>query len=164
MLNHRNAIRSLSLLNSPELNIAIFSFLLSFLWETQQMPFYQVSPEISCFDRTITCTLATVGDVGISLISFWTVAAISKSRQWVQQPNWRQISVYTLIGIVITVVFEALATGSLGIWAYAKSMPTIPFLGTGMVPLLMWILMPPLTIWFVKRQLFLVRYKNLKPM
>lgn len=163
MLNRRNVISSFNWLHSPEFNVAIFSFLLSFLWETQQMPFYQVSPELSCFERTRNCTLATVGDVGILLVSFWVVAAISKSRQWVQQPNWRQISIFTFVGIVITVVFEALATGPLGMWAYAKSMPTIPFFGTGLLPLLMWILIPPLMIWFVKRQLSHVRYKRSKP-
>ena len=117
------------------------------------MPFYQVPSELSCFDMIRNCTLATVGDVGISLTSFWTVAAISKSRQWIHQPSWRQISIFTLVGVVITVVFEALATETFGVWAYAESMPTLPFLGTGLLPLSMWLLMPPLIIWFVKRQL-----------
>lgn len=124
------------------------------------MPFYQVSSEFSCFDRTRNCTLATVGDVGISLIAFWVVAVLAKSRRWVQRPSRRQIIIYTLVGVVITVVFEALATGPLGRWTYAESMPTIPFLGTGLVPLSMWLLMPPLTVWFVQRQLSHVRYKS----
>ncbi len=164
MLNHRNIIHSFDWLNSPEWNLAIFSFLLSFLWETQQMPFYQVSPELSCFDMTRNCTLATVGDVGISLTSFWVVAARSKSRQWFHQPSRQQMGIFILVGVVITVVFEALATGPLERWAYAESMPTIPFFGTGLVPLLMWFLIPPLTIWLVKRQLFHLRYRSSKPM
>ena len=124
------------------------------------MPFYQISNEFSCFDRNRNCTLATVGDVGISLVSFWIVAAISKSRRWIHRPSRKQISIFTLVGVVITVVFEALATGPLDRWTYAESMPTIPFLGTGLVPLSMWLLMPPLTIWFVKRHLSNVRYKS----
>lgn len=160
MSNRQNVIHSFSWLNSPELNVAIFSFLLSFLWEVQQMPFYQVSPELSCFERTRNCTLATVGDVGISLVSFWVVAAISKSCHWVQQPNWKQISIFTLVGVVITVVFEALATGPLNVWKYAESMVTIPVLGTGLLPLLMWLLIPPLTIWFVKHQLSQVSFRS----
>ena len=90
MSNHQNVIGSWRWLNSPEWNVALFSFLLSFFWEVQQMPFYQVSNDFSCFDRTRNCTLATVGDVGISLTSFWVVAALSKSRQWVHRPNRRQ--------------------------------------------------------------------------
>ncbi len=160
MSTRQNIISSLRWLNSPEWNVGIFSFLLSFFWEVQQMPFYQFSSAISCSDRTRNCTLATVGDVGISLTSFWVVAALSKSRQWVHRPSRKQISLFTLVGVVITIVFEALATGPLDRWAYAEFMPTIPFLGTGLVPLLMWLLMPPLTIWFVKRQISNVRYKS----
>jgi hypothetical protein len=154
MSNQQNVIRSLRWLNSPEWNVAIFSFVLSFIWEVQQMPFYQVPSELSCLDTIRNCTLATVGDVGISLTAFWTVAAISKSRQWVHQASRRQISIFTLVGVLITVIFEALATGPFGIWSYAESMPKLPFLGTGLLPLFMWLLIPPLTIWFVKRQLY----------
>lgn len=152
MSNHRTTTRFFYWLDSPEWNVAIFSFLLSFVWEIQQMPLYQVPPEHSCFVMIRYCTLATVGDVGIMLAAFWVVAAISKSRYWVQQPTWRQIGVFTLVGVLITVVFEDLATRWLGIWTYANSMPIIPLVGTGLSPLLMWILLPPLTIWFVKRQ------------
>lgn len=82
--------------------------------------------------------------------------------QWVHQPSCKQISIFTLVGVAITIVFEALATGQLGLWAYAEFMPTIPFLGTGLVPLAMWLLVPPLTIWFVKRQLSNVTRTNSK--
>ncbi|MEX0272036.1 hypothetical protein AB3R30_23195 [Leptolyngbyaceae cyanobacterium UHCC 1019] len=160
MSNHQNIIGSWRWLNSPEWNVAIFSFLLSFIWEVQQMPFYQVSNEFSCFDRTRNCTLATVRDVGISLTSFWVVATLAKSRQWVQRPSRKQVGIFTLVGVVITVVFEALATGPLDRWAYAESMPTLPLLGTGLVSLAMWLLVPHLTVWFVKRQISHVRYKN----
>jgi len=157
MSNYRTVTRAFRWLNSPEWNVAIFAFLLSFFWEVQQMPFYQVPPELSCFAMIRNCTLATVGDVGIMLTSFWVVAAVSKSLQWVRQPDRRQIGIFTLIGVLITVIFEDLATRWLGIWTYADSMPTVPILGTGLLPLLMWLLIPPLTIWFVKRQLCPVR-------
>lgn len=117
------------------------------------MPFYQTPAEFSHLDITRNCTLATVGDVGISIAAFWAVAVISKSRQWFHQPRRWQISSFILVGVVITVVFEALATGALNSWQYAALMPTLPFLGTGLLPLLQWVLIPPITIWFVKRQL-----------
>ncbi len=89
----------------------------------------------------------------ITLIAFWAVAALSKSRQWLRYPSRRQMSVFILVGVVITVVTEALATGFLNLWTYAESMPTIPILGTGLVTLAMWFLVPPLTIWFARRQM-----------
>lgn len=159
MPNHSNVIRSFRWLDLPEWNIAIFSFLLNFVWETQQMPFFQLAPELSCLEITRNCTLATVGDVGISITAFWTVAAILKSRQWFYQPRLWQIGGFILIGVVMTVIFEALATGPLNIWEYATLMPTVPFLGTGLLPLLQWVLLPPIIVWFVKRQLFNIRQK-----
>jgi uncharacterized protein YacL len=121
------------------------------------MWFYQIPAEYSHFDIVRNFTLATVGDVVIILIAFWAVAALSKSRQWLRYPNRRQISVFTLVGVVITVVVEVLATSLLNLWTYADSMPTIPILGTGLVPLTAWFLVPPLTIWFVRRQILPVR-------
>jgi hypothetical protein len=141
------------LLNLPELNIAIFSFFLNFLWEIQQMPFFQISSEFSCLNRVKNCTLATVGDIGILLTAFWFVAVVSKSRQWFRQLRWWQLSNFILVGVVITVIFEALATGVLDKWEYANIMPIVPFFSIGLLPLLQWILIPPTIIWFVKRQL-----------
>lgn len=56
-------------------------------------------------------------------------------------------------GVTITVVFERLATGPLGSWAYAETMPVVPVLEVGVLPLLQWIVLPPLMVWFVRRQL-----------
>lgn len=160
MTNHP-VIRSSRCLDLPELNVGLFSFLLNFFWEIQQMPFYEISAEFSYSDITRNCTLATVGDVGISLAAFWAVAVTSKSRQWFHQPSRRQISSFILVGILITVVFEALATGVLGKWKYAALMPTLPFLGTGLLPLFQWVLLPPIVLWFVKRQLSDLRRRRL---
>lgn len=117
------------------------------------MPFFQLSSEFSCLDMVGNCTLATVGDIRISLTAFWFVAVVSKSRQWFRQPRWWQLSNFILVGVVITVIFEALATGVLDTWEYADIMPILPFSGTGLLPLLQWLLMPPIIVWFVKRQL-----------
>lgn len=148
-----NTINSFRWLNLPELNVAIFSFLLNFLWEMQQMSFFQIPPEFTCVDVVNNCTLATVGDVGISLTAFITVAVIAKSRRWILQPNCWQIGIFISVGIVITIIFEALATGVLNRWKYSDVMPTLPFFGTGLLPVLQWLLIPPLIIWFINRQL-----------
>lgn len=155
-------IPSLHWLDLPEWNVAIFSFLLNFVWEVQQMPFFQAPPEFACSELIRNCTLATVGDVGISLVAFWTVAAISRSRQWFRQPRRYQIVGFILVGLVITVIFEALATGALNRWDYAPLMPTLPLLGTGLLPLLQWLLLPPIILWFVKRQFASTGQKRLR--
>jgi hypothetical protein len=34
-----------------------------------------------------------------------------------------------------------------------KQMPRLPLLGTGLAPLLQWLLIPPLVAWLVRRQI-----------
>jgi len=58
-----------------------------------------------------------------------------------------------VVGVLITVVMERLATGPLGRWAYADAMPVVPVLEVGLSPLLQWIAVPPLIVWFVRCQL-----------
>jgi hypothetical protein len=143
----------LHLLNLPELNIAVFAFLMNFFWEVQQMPFFRLPLELSCQGRILNCTVATIGDVGIALLGFWTVGAIYRSRHWLNCPRWQQVGIFVGVGIIITIIFEALATGVLNQWEYASFMPTLPWLGTGVLPILQWTLIPPIVIWFAKRQL-----------
>lgn len=144
----RSGLRAL-----PELNIAIFSFLLNFVWEMWQISFFADMPSEPHWVGVAVCTRATVGDAVISIVAFWSVAAQARSRSWVLQPTPLQVGGFIAVGVVITIVFEAIATGPLERWSYSPSMPTLPILGTGLFPLLQWILLPPLILWFVRRQL-----------
>lgn len=137
----------------PELNLAIFSFLLNFVWEMWQIPFFAAMPSEPHWVGVAMCTRATFGDVAISLVAFWCVAAFPRSRWWIINSSPAQVVGFVAVGVVITIILEALATGPSARWSYAPSMPTLPVLGTGILPLFQWILVPPLTIWFVRRQL-----------
>jgi hypothetical protein len=142
-----------SIPNTPELNVALFAFLLNFVWEFWQVPFFQDIPEAPHWEAVKFCTLATLGDAGIALVAFWTVAAMRSSRSWIHNPTLRQVLVFVAVGLSITLAAEWLATEVLDRWSYATSMPTLPLLGTGLLPLLQWILLPPLVVWFARRQL-----------
>lgn len=137
----------------PEVNVAIFSFLLNFVWEMWQIPFFAATPSGPHWVGIVVCTQATFGDAAISLFAFWCVAALAGSRWWIIKSSPFQVMGFIAVGVVITIIFEALATGPLGRWSYTSLMPTLPVLGTGLFPLFQWILLPPLTIWFVRRQL-----------
>lgn len=139
--------------NLPELNVAIFSFLLNFVWEMWQIPFFAGTSSDPHWVGVVSCTQATFGDAIISLVAFWCVTAVARSRLWILDPSPSQVGAFVAVGVVITIILEALATGPLERWSYTSSMPTLPVLGTGILPLLQWIVLPPLTIWFVRRQL-----------
>ncbi len=140
-------------LELPEVNVLVFAFLLNFVWEFWQAPFYRDVPSVPHWQGVKVCSLATVGDTAIALASFWVVAAVAHSRAWVRDPSARQVLAFTLAGVVVTVIAEWVATETLHWWTYADQMPTLPWLGTGLLPLLQWVILPPLVVWFVQRQL-----------
>ncbi|MCL7938983.1 hypothetical protein M8009_01515 [Halomonas sp. ATCH28] len=56
-----------------------------------------------------------------------------------------------LTGLMITVGLEWHATVIAQRWGYAPMMPTLPWLGTGPMPLLQWLVLPPLILWIASR-------------
>lgn len=138
---------------TPEFNILVFSFLINLPWELWQVTFYQGIAEQPHGAGVKACTQATFGDSGIALAAFWVTALIAKSRNWILRPRRSDIAVFVGVGLVATIAFETLATGALERWAYSDAMPRLPVLGTGLLPLLQWLALPPLVLWFVRRQI-----------
>ncbi|MEQ9450962.1 MAG: hypothetical protein RJQ07_05205 [Pseudomonadales bacterium] len=137
---------------SPEANLLLFSFLVNFVWEMWQVPFYQGLSAMDHMSAVRICTQASIGDGVISLLAFWSAAAVVRSRRWYLSLTTISALIYWTVGIVITVVMEWLATGPLDRWQYAISMPRLPVVGTGMLPLLQWVLLPAVILFFVRRQ------------
>ena len=136
----------------PEVNVAIFAFLLNYPWEFLQVPFFEGMPTAPHWKAVQICTVATLGDAGIALVAFWAVAAV-RSRGWVLRPSPSDVLSFTAVGLAFTIAAEWVFTDVLERWTYAASMPTLPVLGTGLTPILQWVLLPPLIVWFVRRQL-----------
>lgn len=137
----------------PEVNIVIFAFLLNFVWEFWQVPFFQGMSSAPHLTMTIFCSLASIGDAAIALVSFWVVVAATGTRAWILAPSTIQVAVFTMVGVLVTVLGERVATETLRWWSYAGQMPTLPLLGTGLLPFFQWMILPPLVVWFVRRQL-----------
>ena len=146
-------LRSGRFLDAPELNVAIFAFLLNLAWEFAQVPLFAGMPAAEHWRAILVCGRATLGDVVIALVGFWVVAICDRARNWVLRPAAAHVTGFVAVGVLITVVMEWLATRVLGRWTYADAMPVIPLLGVGLAPLLQWIVLPPIVVWFVRRQL-----------
>lgn len=152
--------RSLTLLGRitrlPEFNVAVFAMLLNYPWEFLQVPLFAKMPGAPHWEAIKTCTRATFGDAVIMLLAFWVVSAFARSRYWVcAVPRASRLALFVSVGVVITVTIEWLAQNGLWIdgWHYSALMPVLPGLGVGLSPVLQWILLPPLAIWFVRRQM-----------
>ena len=62
------------------------------------------------------------------------------------------------MGLAITLVGELLATGALNRWEYSALMPVIPGLKAGLAPVLQWLVLPPLVVWFARVQIAGLRH------
>src|SRR5258708_34638086 len=142
-----------ALLKSPEFNVVVFSFLLNLAWEYWQVPFFRGMADQPHWLGVKACTQATLGDAGIALAAFWIAAIFARARSWILRPNKLEAGIFLGVGVLVTILYEALATGVLERWAYSDAMPRLPLIGTGLLPLLQWLVIPLLVLWFVRRQI-----------
>ncbi len=71
----------------------------------------------------------------------------------IRRPSGTTLAAFVAIGLIVTIALEYWATQIGGRWEYAEQMPRLPLLGTGLAPLLQWVLIPPLVVWLVRRQI-----------
>ncbi len=141
------------ILDAPEFHISIFAFLLNFIWELLQMPLFAGFIDVQFYQVVLHCTKATFGDVIISLAAFAGACLIARSRMWINSMTKSGVVAFLVIGLLITIIFEILATGVLNRWQYSELMPMIPIIDVGTSPVAQWVILPLLQLWFVKRQI-----------
>ena len=140
----------------PEFNVVVFALMLNFPWEIMQAPLYHGMPGAAHWDAVKVCALATSGDGVIMLLAYSGAALLVRDGWWVMRPCWAPLLAMIGIGVTITVPLERLALASENPawgWRYAETMPVVPVIGIGVTPVLQWVVLPLVLIWFVKRQL-----------
>ena len=121
--------------------IPIFA-VLNVIWEIAQLPFYTLGRNESVGDIAFAVAHCTLGDVliGVSVLALALIVTRSKApATW--SLLWLTI-VTTFIGTAYTIFSEWMNTRWLDAWAYSSLMPTLPLLGTGLTPLLQWLVVP----------------------
>lgn len=138
----------------PEFNVAIFALLLNFPWEVLQAPLFKGMADAPFSEVIWHCSRAGLGDLVIMVLVFWAVAATDRDRHWVRAPTVRQRALFVAVGVSITALIEWLATTGRWMqgWTYSPAMPVLPGAGIGLAPLLQWVVVPLLVLWFVRRQ------------
>jgi len=97
----------------------------------------------------------TLGDVMITIGSFWIVSMMSHNRRWFLKLTRLNFIGFIMIGVIPTVISERVNVHILKSWAYNKSMPIIPWLKVGLTPLLQWMVIPPAIVSLVRHHLLL---------
>ena len=139
---------------TPEFNLVVFALLLNFPWEVLQAPLFEGMAAAPHSAVIRACLQATLGDAVIMLLAHACVTAVTRQRRWVFVPSWREVAGFAAVGLAIAAVIEWLATRGhwTQTWAYSSAMPLIPGIEIGLSPLLQWVLVPPIALWFVRRQ------------
>lgn len=124
--------------------------LLNLMWELVQLPLYTIWNDALPKSSILAALHCTVGDM---VIASWSVllAILAVGREWPKQ-RYLPVAVATIgIAVVYTVFSEWLNVNLRRSWQYSSLMPTLPWLGTGLAPLLQWIVTPALSFLFLRR-------------
>ena len=70
------------ILAAPETNLFLFAFLLNFVYEVWQSPYFDFYGMPALADKVAAITHCTFGYGAIAVICFWIVSALQRSRYW----------------------------------------------------------------------------------
>lgn len=118
------------------------AFTLNWLWEMAQMSAYAELARLPWRTTAVVCTIATLGDVTITLGIYGVGALAAGDLRWGMERRWNVYATLALLGAGAAAAIEwrALATGR---WSYSHRMPIAPLLGIGVLPLLQLTLLVP---------------------
>ena len=139
---------------TPEFNLAVFALLLNFPWEVLQAPLFEGMAAAPHSAVVGACLQATLGDAVITLLAHAGIVVVTRRRRWMLGPAPHELAGFVAVGVGITAMIEWLATQGhwAQTWAYSTAMPVIPGIEIGLSPLLQWVIVPPIVLWFVRRQ------------
>ncbi|MDI1340182.1 hypothetical protein [Polaromonas sp.] len=132
----------------------VISVLLNFPWEVAQMPLYV--EEGSWFEFALHCIIPSLGDGLIVMLIFGVGWAVRGRSDWTDQPGWAAYVLMLMTGFSVAVIVEWVGFYGLNRWSYTASMPLLPGLGIGVVPILQMLILPPVIFritgwWFARR-------------
>lgn len=131
---------------SSFLIMILASFGMNWLWEMAQMPAYQEMAGKPWSETLELCTIATLGDVLLTLLIYGVGGLAAGRVQWGMPGKWNVYATGALLGAVVATAVEwrALAVGK---WSYMNHMPIVPVLEVGLWPFLQLTLLVPAAIW-----------------
>jgi hypothetical protein len=121
------------------------SFVFHAIWEKSQMGLYAM--EMSEWDCWVVCLRATAtGDMAFMATIYLALAAVHRDWGWIMRSTaYRHPATWVItviVGSLLAVSCELWAVHVVHRWAYAPSMPLLPFLQVGLTPVLQMILIP----------------------
>ena len=114
-----------------------------FIWEAGQLPLYTLWRAGTPREIVTALIHCTGGDVLITTTTLAVASALARHLRW-PSFGWRMAFTTMMLGAAYTVFSEWLNVEIRRSWSYTTTMPVIPLLGTGLAPLLQWLVVPGL--------------------
>lgn len=114
------------------------------IWEILQLPLYTLWTTGKHKEQVFAILHCTVGDAMIAGLSLLVALALFGRVTWPSTGVSRVYAASLALGIGYTIYSEWLNSSVRGSWAYSDLMPVVPMIGTGLAPLLQWIVVPTL--------------------
>ena len=130
----------------------LFSTLAHPLWEMAQLPLYTIWTTGSRRELVVAVAHCSAGDLLIAVSSLILALLVAGSGAWPGDAReFRRVTwLATVVGVLYTVFSEWLNMEVRGSWGYSAAMPVLPILGTGLAPLVQWLVIPPLALWLAR--------------
>ncbi len=121
------------------------------VWEVAHLPLYTLWESPSLGEKAFAVFHCTLGDVLIALSALLIALVIVGHSDWPKR-HWRRVASVTIaLGFGYTIFSEWLNISIRQSWAYRDLMPVLPPLGTGISPLLQWLVLPWLCLWGLRK-------------
>ena len=116
-----------------------------FFWEAAQLLLYTLWRTGTPGEIAFALIHCTGGDVLITTTTFAAAAALARHLCW-PPFGWRMVFTAIILGAAYTIFSEWLNVEIRRTWSYTAAMPVLPFIGTGLTPLLQWLVVPGLAL------------------
>ena len=127
-----------------------------FVWEAAQLPLYTLWHTGTPREILSALFHCTGGDILITAVTLALAGTLARHFHW-PSFGWRMVLTAIVLGAAYTVFSEWLNIEIRRNWSYTAAMPVLPLLGTGLTPLLQWVVVPGLAFaiiagWDLRRQ------------
>ncbi len=125
---------------------------LNLLWEAAQLPLYTIWSDGTIREKAFAVVHCTMGDVLIALAALAAALVVAGDHAWPAR-RWTRVAALTLaIGVAYTAYSEHLNADVRRSWTYSDLMPRLPLLGTGLSPIVQWVIVPAAALVWVRRR------------
>jgi len=124
---------------------------LDLAWEAAQLPLYTIWKDGTSRSMALAVLHCTAGDVLLAFLVLVGALLLVGDPAWPSRRAGRVAALTLVAGLACTVLIEWLMVEVWPTWAYSDLMPLLPPLGTGLSPVLQWLLVPSVALWTVHR-------------